>query len=109
MINKEILDLYPLHECDYELKDDKVTVIYDKFEKTFLDKLIKNKKKRIAKIKLDKIGSFLWLQCDQKKNVSEIIELAKKKFDDEDKMAERIELFFNQLVSKKFIRFYTIK
>lgn len=109
MINKEIVDLYPIRECNFESNDGKVTVVYDKFEKSFLDKIVKNKKSRIAKIDLDKIGSFVWLQCDGKKKVSEIIDLAEKEFEEEEKMVERVEMFLNQLVHKKFIRFYTIK
>lgn len=109
-MNEELLDLYPLRECEYKVNSDKVTIIYDKFEKTFLDKIIKNKKKRIAKIDLDKIGSFVWLNCNGKKKVFEIIEETEQAFGDkEEKIKERAILFLNQLAQKKFIRFYSIK
>lgn len=109
-MNNEILELYPVRQCEYEIKEDKVTVVYDKFKKTFLDKIIKNKSKRVAKIDLDKIGSFVWLRCDGKKNVAEIIQQTEKEFgENEEKLDQRVELFLTQLVGKKLIRFYTIK
>jgi hypothetical protein len=109
-MNNEILELYPVRQFEYEIKEGKVTVAYDKFEKTILDKLIKNKSKRVAKIDLDKIGSFVWLQCDGKKSVAQIIDVTKKEFgENEEKLDERVKLFLTQLVGKKFIRLYTIK
>lgn len=106
----EIDNLIPVRECKHEIVDGKVVVIYDKLKKTILDKFIKNKDRRIAKIDLDDIGSFIWLRCDGKKKVSEIIEETENEFgENEEKIKERATLFLNQLAQKKFIRFYTIK
>lgn len=109
-MNDEILELYPIRECKFEVKDGIVTVLYDKFEKTFLDRIIKSKKKRIAKIKLDKIGSFVWNICDGKRTTADIINECEKEFgENEEKIPDRVKLFLNQLAGKKFIRFYTLK
>lgn len=99
----------PVRECEYKIKGGIVTVIFTKFEKTWLDKIIKPKKEKIAKIELDDIGSFVWLNCDGKKNINDIIKLTEIEFDNKDKISERVQLFLTQLESKKFIRFYTIK
>lgn len=104
-LNKEYI---PVRECEYEISDGIVTVIFDKFEKSWLDKLIKPKKEKIAKIELDDIGSFVWQNCDGKNNISDIIQLTEGKFSDKDKISERVQLFLTQLESKKLIRFYTI-
>lgn len=105
----EILDLFPLRQCKYDSNDGIVTVHFDKFVKSWFDKIIKPKKEKIAHIDLDEIGSFIWLNCDGKNKVSDIITLTKNQFDDKDKIEERVKLFMAQLESKKFIRFYTIK
>ena len=105
----EIDSYIPVRECKHELKGDLVLVIFDKFKKSWLDKIIKPKKEKIAKIELDELGSFVWLNCDGKRTVSEIINLTEENFSEAEKIAERVKLFFTQLESKKFIRFYTIK
>ena len=104
-----ILDLYPFRQCEYESNDGIVTVHYDNFGKSWIDKIIKPKKAKVAKIDLDEIGSFVWISCDGKNKVSDIIRLTEDQFPDDDKIAERVKLFVAQLESKKFIRFYTIK
>ncbi|HET55051.1 MAG TPA: PqqD family protein [Ignavibacteria bacterium] len=105
----DISDYIPVRECGHKIKNDKVIVHYDKFEKTWLDKFIKPKKEKIAKIELDEIGSFIWLNCDGKNRVSTIVELSKINFPGKEKIEERVTLFLTQLENKKFIRFYTIK
>lgn len=106
----EIDALIPVRQCEHKINDGVVVLIFDKLKKTILDKFFKNKNRRIAKIDLDEIGSFVWLQCDGKRNVSEIIKLTKEEFGEkEEKIEERAKLFINQLAQKRFIRFYTIK
>lgn len=105
----EIEELIPVRQCNHEIKEGIVTVKYDRFEKTWFDKLIKPKKDKVANIDLDEIGSFIWLNCDGRNKVSDIINLSKKEFPDKEKVEERVKLFMSQLEMKKFIRFYTIK
>lgn len=106
----EIENLIPVRQCEYTIEENLVTVVFDKLKKTIIDKFIKNRDRRIAKIDLDEIGSFVWLQCDGKRNVSEVIDLTKEQFgDNEEKIEERAKLFINQLAQNKLIRFYTIK
>ena len=104
---KEMLDLYPFRECRYEVNGDIVTVFYDKFEKTWVDKVLRLKKERTAKVDFDEVGSFIWLLCDGKVSVGEIINKAEEHFKDKVKPAdERVSLFLSQLENRKFIRFY---
>lgn len=106
---KAILNYIPVRECNHEIKDDKVFVIYDKFEKTWFDKIIKPKKEKIARIELDEVGSFIWLKCDGKNKSEDLVKLAQEKFTEHEQIEQRVLLFLTQLESKKFIRFYTIK
>lgn len=106
---REILNYIPVRECNHEIKDDKVFVVYDKFEKTWFDKIIKPKKEKIARIELDEVGSFIWLNCDGKNKSEDLIKLAQEKFTNYGQIEQRVLLFLTQLENKKFIRFYTIK
>ncbi len=105
----DISDYIPVRECSHKIKNEKVFVHYDKFEKTWLDKFIKPRKEKVAEIELDEIGSFIWLNCDGKNNVKRIIELTQVRFSKDEKIDQRVSLFLTQLENKKFIRFYTIK
>lgn len=104
-----IEEYIPVRLCGFEINDNVATVFYDKFEKTWLDKLIGNKKTKTAKVDFDQIGSFVWLNCDGKTNVKTIIEKTKEKFSDADSIDERVILFLKQLENRKFIRFYERK
>ena len=62
------------------------------------------------KIKLDDIGSEIWLLCDGKRTVGEIAELAKEKFQERiEPRYERLGVFFRQLEGAHFIAYVNLE
>ncbi len=112
MENKEYLDLYPFRATGHEEKEDGlITVLYvnpkpNFFERTFFKKA----SKRPYKIDLDEIGSFVWMQCDGKSTVSQIIEKGKEKFGEKIEPAEnRVIEFIRRLVRTKLLNLFEKK
>jgi len=107
-MNEELLDVYPVHAMEFELKDGIVTLLYinpnpNYFEKTFF----KEKLNKPKKIDLDDVGSFVWTKCNGETKVSEIIELVQKEFGEKVKDAkERVTLFINQLNRNHLINLF---
>jgi hypothetical protein len=52
---------------------------------------------------MDKIGSFVWKNCDGKKSVKKILEKLKKEFPKEEKIDQRLYLFLQQMKSLNYI------
>lgn len=107
MNNEEYLNLVPERLCEYEQKDNIVTVLFIKkptfIEKIFFRKLID----KPHKIDLDEIGSFIWGEINAKKSIKEIISLAVDKFGEKIEPAEnRVVQFIKQMHSTKFIMLY---
>lgn len=68
------------------------------------------KRPRISHIKLDKYGSFVWLQMDGKRNVYDISILVKNNFGDEaEPLLERLVRYFQTLYQHKFIGYVKAK
>ena len=53
----------------------------------------------------DKIGSLIWINCDGKKTVKDILDIVKKKYPDEKDLDQRLILFLQQLQSLKYIEY----
>ena len=108
---KSLEKVYPFRNCEYEKKNNLVTVLYKKEKLTFIEKtFFKKDSVKPHKIDLDEIGSYIWHLCDGEKNVGEITEIAKEHFGDKIKPAkERVELFINQMSKNKLIRLYEKK
>ncbi|MBI9072367.1 MAG: PqqD family protein [Melioribacteraceae bacterium] len=101
-------NLFPVRKCEFEINNELVTVLFIKEKKSFIEKIIfKNKTQKPNKIDLDKIGSFIWILCDGKNTVANIIEKAGKEFlENEDQMNSRVEIFINQLNKNHLITLY---
>jgi Coenzyme PQQ synthesis protein D (PqqD) len=104
-------NVYPFRNCEYEINNDLITVLYKKEKLTFIEKtFFKKQSAKPHKIDLDEIGSFIWLQCDGKKNIGEITILARDHFSEKIEPAkERVELFVNQIHKNKLISLYEKK
>lgn len=104
----EIITLYPFRKCRYEINEGLVTLLFKNPKPSFIDRtFFKKSLEKDIKVDLDEIGSFIWLLCDGKITVNEIILIARDKFQDKIEPAEqRIVKFINQMVNKKFIRLY---
>ena len=104
-------NVFPFRNCEYETNDNLITVNYKKAKLTFIEKtFFKKQSAKPHKIDLDEIGSFIWLQCDGKKNVSEITNFARNHFLDKIEPAkERVELFINQMHKNKLVSLFEKK
>lgn len=101
-------NIYPIRNCEHEIQNDLVVVIYKKEKLTIIERLFfKKVSSKPYKIDLDDIGSFIWLLCDGEKNIAEITEIAEDKFDEKISPAkERVELFMKQMNKNKLITLY---
>ncbi|HSL88096.1 MAG TPA: PqqD family protein [Ignavibacteriaceae bacterium] len=84
-----------------------VTVLTPKFKNKFAVMYVLPKmKNKYFKIKLDKLGSFVWLNLNGKNKVREIINKSVAEFGDEIHPAdERINKFLLELFNNKLISF----
>lgn len=106
--NTNSFDLTPIKLVDHEVEENGfvsllMPKVYNKLMKIILEPKLKSK---FIKIKLDEIGSSVWLSIDNKKNISVIAKELVDKFNDKiQPVEERLPKFFSQLYEQKFITF----
>ncbi len=103
-----LLDLKPVRTFEFVIQDDyKVTLLIPKFRDKILGKYLQPIiKKKFFKVKLDTLGSFVWLNCDGQTTVRELAEKLKKQFGDAAEPAdERVARFIQQLYRGDCITF----
>lgn len=110
--NVNYLDLIPVKLQEHVMEENGlVSVLFPRFTNKILvstvGRMLKNPN---VKAKLDKLGTALWLEIDNNKNVDTIINNLKKKLGDEIEPAhERITSFLTKLYKYKFITLKEIK
>lgn len=95
-----LLDLIPRQMVEYEVDDTKlVTLLAPRFKNKLLKKWLKPRMKQpYLKVKLDEIGSAVWLLCDGQRNVKEITTVLREQFQEKiEPCYERLGVFFQQL------------
>ena len=104
-------DIYPKRNCEHEINDDLVTVLYVKKKLNFIDRtFFKKISAKPYKIDLDEIGSFIWKLCDGKNSVGEITEISRDRFKEKIEPAEeRIEKFIKQMNQNKLVSLFEKK
>ena len=107
----ELKNIYPVRNCEHEINNDFVTVLYKKEKIGFIERtFFKKQSEKPHKIDLDEIGSFVWLQIDGKKTVGEITNIAEEHFKEKiEPASERIELFIKQMFKNKLISLFEKK
>jgi hypothetical protein len=105
------LELYPIRELDFEMNGEAQAVVIVPHKKNrLLDKILPNFNKPAAKIRLDKVGTFIWKRCDGNKTTREICgELLDKFGKDFESVEERTVMFLQQMYKHEFIRVYKKK
>lgn len=101
-------ELIPIRKFEFEKSDnDMVTILIPKFTNKFLvQHLMPRLKYPYIKIKLDEIGSAVWLEIDGKKSVGEIAENLEARFGEKiQPIEERLSKFLTQLKMHQFIDF----
>lgn len=110
--NKNAFELTPVKLVDHEIDENGLVhllmpKVYNKLMKKILEPRLKSK---FIKIKLDEIGSAVWLSIDDKKNISMIAYELVNKFNDKiQPVEERLPKFFSQLYEQKFITFKEVE
>lgn len=106
---KNLWELVPIRKFDFEIneEDSLVSILIPKFTNKFLVKTLMSRLKHpFIKVKLDEIGSAIWLEIDGVKTVGEIASVIEIKFRDKvQPVEERFQKFFSQLYHHKFINF----
>lgn len=95
-----LLDLKPQRQFEFEVgADDSVVLLIPKFRDKFLGRYLQPYlKRKFYKVKLDRLGSFVWLNSDGRTTVNEIAERLRQKFGAEaDPALERVTKFMQHL------------
>lgn len=107
---KNILEMIPNQVIkNFTEKDGLVTLNLPKFKSPFFSKwLLPKGKSPFIHIKLDKIGSKVWVQMDGKKSLQDICDKIRKNTDKEGEipcLEERAAKFITELYKSRFINF----
>lgn len=104
------LDLTPSRQLDFEIYEENLVKIkIPRFKSPFMKHFIPKNKSQYLKVKLDKLGSEVWMAMDGKNKVAEIIDQLSEKFGEQIQPAEeRITKFLTNLYQNKFITFNEI-
>ena len=103
-----LLDLIPRRIVEYEIDDERiVTVLMPRFRNRVMKRLFEPRLKRpFLKVKLDDVGSEVWLLCDGTRNVREIADTLRERFGSRiEPCHDRLGLFFQQLERARFIHY----
>ncbi|HUV36250.1 MAG TPA: PqqD family protein [Patescibacteria group bacterium] len=101
-----LLDLIPKRTIEHEIGDDNlVTLLAPRFKSAFLRKWLEPRLKQpFLKVKLDEVGSTVWLLCDGIRTVKEIAEPLRERFQDSlEPCYDRLGAFLQQLEGARFI------
>ncbi len=108
------LDLTPLRQMDFEIREDKkVDILMPRFKHPVLKRALQpHWKQEFIRIHLDEIGSAIWLQIDGTIQVNEIcsqLEATKKeKLNPPAETVKRVTQFLSLLYQQRYITFREI-
>ena len=54
---------------------------------------------------MDRLGSIVWLHCDGRNSVKDILDVLKKEYDDEKDLGQRLFLFLQQMRNLNYLQF----
>jgi hypothetical protein len=112
--NSNYLELTPVRTFDHELREDgKVNILLPRFKNEFAKRMLKPRRKSDhIPIKLDEIGSAIWLMIDGKVRVQEICDRMKDLHPDKMQPSEetetRVTQFLSLLYQQRYISFREI-
>ena len=102
-----LLELIPHRHSEFDVDDDGVvTVRMPRFQKEWMIHFfVPRWKSPFIKTTLDRVGSFVWMQCDGTQTVHDIAERMREEFgEDIEPVYDRLRLFFQQLGKREYIR-----
>ncbi len=101
-----LLDLIPKRIIEYEIGDDDlVTLLAPRFSNRLLKRWLQPRLKRpYLGVRLDEIGTAVWLLCDGKRTVKEIAGPLRERFAEEiEPCFDRLSVFLRNLEGNRFI------
>jgi len=107
-----LLDLVPRRTAEHEIDDARiVTILMQRFRNRHLERLfVPRFRSKYIRIKLDEIGSEVWLLCDGRRSVGEIASLMREKFNERiEPCTNRLAVFFGQLERARFIDYANLE
>ena len=109
VITKNYLESIPMRHPEIKWSKDEDGIVTLEIENTgFVNRMAQKffKKPKISYIHLDKMGSFVWLSTDGKKDIVKIGEEVKEHFGEKaEPLYERLSKYFKILESYNFINF----
>lgn len=101
-----ILSCVPVRTAGHEVTDEgKVVVLQPRFDWRPLQQWMERLGKPYLRVKLDDIGSFIWLKCDGEASVESIAAALESEFGERVKPArDRTVLFFRNMVRADIVR-----
>ena len=110
-----LLELVPRRIGECETSDEGVvTLLMPRFRNRLLRRFIEPRldpSRRTIKLKLDDIGSAVWLLIDGRRSVREIAERLSERFGEriENQCYERLGVFFQQLERGRFVSYVNLE
>jgi len=103
---EELLAMVPVQAVPFELREDGlVTLLRPKFVSPWLAWLQNFLSRPVFRVKLDELGSFLWLEVDGVRTVAQLCADLKARFGDRaEPVQERALTFIWQMLEGHFIR-----
>jgi hypothetical protein len=106
-----LLDLIPERTAEFEIDEGRiVTILAPRFRNRLMKRLFALRgSSGCIRVKLDDIGSEVWLLCDGQKSVKEIADPLREKFKERiEPCYERLGVFFQQLETARFISYVNL-
>ena len=100
------LELTPHRRCEFDVDAEQiVTVRIPRFRKAWmLHFFVPRRKSPYIHTTLDRVGSFVWMQCDGARTVEDIADRMREEFgEDIEPVYERLKLFFRQLGGREHL------
>ncbi len=107
-----LLRLVPERLVDHELGEDgMVTILAPRFRNRIMKRLLESRmRNRFVKIRLDEIGSAVWLLCDGGSDVGGVADTMSRRFGERiEPCHDRLAMFFTQLEASDFIRYSNLE
>jgi len=105
-----LLELTPVRLYEHELTEEgKIIIIVPKFKNPEISRFMLGNRSSYFRIKLDEMGSEVWLSIDGKSNVAELVENLQEKWKEIPEKAVELEKrfgkFLSQLYDNRYVTF----
>jgi len=110
-IEHNLLELVPSRNYEHNYREENlIDVLVPRFNDKIFGKILQPRLKNpFIRANLDELGSNTWELIDEKKSVTDIINLMTDKFSEENDIENRIVVFIQNLYKNGFIKFINIK